>query len=188
MKIVLTLESIESNKNTRDKILWIKEFINETGFSFKQATTVANIFSHNTDGFQKSKKHVLDIDDLYKSDCFGVKEIEHFINVGKRNNTISYHVISDDYYSLHKVIDSFTLTQERIQEIVNGDYKPSEEEVKQMAQYIMIIQSQKPVAFISEGAHGVLGEDKIEVPVRAKPFYNDDQPLFKIPVITLKKV
>lgn len=187
MKIILTMESVVPNKNSRDKVLWMKEFINETGFSFGQAMTVANIFSHNTDGFQKSKKHVLDLDDLYKSDCFGVKEIEHFMNVGKRNNTISYYIISEYDYSLHKVIDGFTLTQESIQEIVNGAYKPSEEEIKQMAQYIMIIQSQKPVAFMSEGAHGVLGEDKIEVPVRAKPFYNDDQPLFKIPFITLKK-
>ncbi len=37
MKIILTMESIESNKNTRDEILWMKEFMNETGFSFRQA-------------------------------------------------------------------------------------------------------------------------------------------------------
>ena len=88
MKIILTMESIESNKNTRDEILWMKEFMNETGFSFKQAKTVANIFSNNTDNFKSSKKHVLNIDDLYTSDNFVKSEVEHFIKVGKRNKTI----------------------------------------------------------------------------------------------------
>lgn len=186
MKIILTMESVVPNKNSRDKVLWMKEFINETGFSFKQAMTVANIFSHNTDDFQKSKKHVLNLDDLYASDCFGVKEIEHFINVGKRNRTVSYNIISDDDYSLQEVFDGFTITPECIQKMVNGTYRPSEEEIKLMAQYIKAVQEQKPVAYMSEGAHGILGDDKAEVPVRAKPFYNDEQPLFKSPIVIFK--
>lgn len=70
--------------------------------------------------------------------------------------------------------------------MLSGTYKPSEEEIKLMAQYIKAVQEQKPVAYMSEGAHGILGEGKEEVPVRAKPFYNDEQPLFKAPIIILK--
>lgn len=186
MKIILTLESIESNKNTRDEILWMKEFMNETGFSFKQAKTVANIFSNNTDNFKLSKKHVLNIDDLYTSDNFVESEVDHFIKVGKQNRTVSYKIIAEEDYSLQEIFSGFTITPERIQEMVIGTYKPSEEEIKLMAQYIKAVQEQKPVAYMSEGAHGILGEGKDEVPVRAKPFYNDEQPLFKAPIIILK--
>lgn len=186
MKLILKSQEINF-KNGTPKIVWAREFIKETGLAFKATKVIADLFNEKTKGFQKSRSCVLDLDSLLLLEKISFYDVKEIVDSCKNKKNISYEIISDEEWSLNESLGSLHLiSKDKLDKILKGAYKPSEEEIKVMAEYIKVVSSQKPAGYMSEGAHGVLGVDKIEVPVREKPFYNDEKPLYKSPIILIK--